>query len=50
MLTLGDWQTVVEDDDWTVSTSDGSMSAHWEHTIVVTNDGPEVLTSRTGQP
>ena len=51
MLTLGGgWETVVEEDDWTVSTADGSLSAHWEHTIVVTEDGPEVLTSRTGKP
>ncbi len=50
MLTLGGWQTFVEEDDWTVSTVDGSLSAHWEHTIVVTEDGPEVLTSRTGKP
>ena len=49
MLTLGDWRTQVGDDDWTVSTVDGSLSAHWEHTIVVTEDGPEVLTSRTGR-
>ncbi len=50
MLTLGGWQTYVGDDEWTVFTQDGSLSAHWEHTIVVTEDGPEVLTSRTGQP
>ena len=50
MLTMGDWRTVVEDDDWTVTSADGSLSAHWEHTIVVTEDGPEVLTSKTGQP
>ena len=49
MLTLGDWRTQVGDDDWTVSTVDGSLSAHWEHTIVVTEDGPEVLTSRIGR-
>ena len=51
MLTMGgDWRTVVQDDDWTVSTIDGSLSAHWEHTIVIREDGPEVLTSLSGQP
>jgi methionyl aminopeptidase len=32
-------------DDWTVVTADGSLSAHFEHTIAVTEDGPEVLTA-----
>jgi methionyl aminopeptidase len=50
MLTLGDWRTVVARDGWTVSTKDGSLSAHWEHTIAVAEDGPEVLTSLTGRP
>ena len=50
MLTLGDWQTNVGDDKWTVSTKDGSISAHWEHSIVISEDGPEVLTSLTGRP
>jgi methionyl aminopeptidase len=31
-------------DGWTVVTSDGSLAAHWEHTVAVTADGPEVLT------
>ena len=34
----------VLDDGWTVVTADGSRSAHFEHTIAVTDDGPEVLT------
>ena len=50
MLALGDWHTVVGPDRWTVSTKDGSLSAHWEHSIVVTEEGPEVLTSLTGSP
>ena len=33
-------------DDWTVVTDDGSLSAHFEHTIAVTEDGAEVLTAR----
>ena len=32
------------DDDWTVVTQDGSLSAHWEDTIAITKDGPMVLT------
>jgi methionyl aminopeptidase len=35
---------MVLDDDWTVVTSDGSLAAHTEHTVVVTNHGPEILT------
>ena len=50
MLTLGGWQTKLGGDKWTVSTEDRSISAHWEHSIVVLDDGPEVLTSLTGRP
>ena len=48
MITLGgiDWYTW--DDDWTVLTKDGSWVAQWEHTIVVTEDGADVLTSVEG--
>lgn len=44
MLTLGSTDTAVLDDQWTVVTVDGSRSAHWEHTVAVTNDGPRILT------
>lgn len=44
MLTLGDWRTKCDDDRWTVRTADGSLSAHFEHTVAVTKDGPVVLT------
>jgi methionyl aminopeptidase len=44
MLTLGTVKTVVLDDQWTVSTADGSRAAHWEHTVAVTEDGPRILT------
>lgn len=44
MVNVGGAETVVMDDGWTVVTSDGSLSAHFEHTIAVTDDGPEVLT------
>ena len=46
MVNLGGWKTRVLDDDWTVVTADGSLSAHFEHTIAVTEDGHEVLTAR----
>jgi methionyl aminopeptidase len=46
MVNVGDWRTRVLADEWTVVTADGSLSAHFEHTIAVTEDGPEVLTAR----
>jgi methionyl aminopeptidase len=44
MLTLGTGKTVVLDDEWTVTTTDGSRAAHWEHTVAVTESGPRILT------
>ena len=44
MLTLGSPDIYVEDNDWTVVTEDGSLSAHYEHTIAITNDGVIILT------
>jgi methionyl aminopeptidase len=44
MATTGAWQTAVLDDGWTVVTSDGSLSAHFEDTVLVTENGYEVLT------
>lgn len=44
MLTLGSPDIYVEDNDWTVVTIDSSLSAHFEHTIAITNDGVEILT------
>lgn len=46
MVTMGDWPTRVLADDWTVVTADGSLAAHFEHTIAVLEDGHEVLTAR----
>jgi methionyl aminopeptidase len=46
MVNVGDWRTRVLADKWTVVTADGSLSAHFEHTIAITADGPEVLTAR----
>ena len=44
MVTAGDWRTRQLDDHWTVVTADGSWSAHFEHTIAVTDGDPMVLT------
>jgi methionyl aminopeptidase len=46
MLMLGGEQTRVLADGWTVVTADRSLAAHFEHTVAVTDDGPEVLTAR----
>jgi methionyl aminopeptidase len=48
MLNLGRPQARVLDDDWTVVTADGSWSAHFEHTVAITADGPWVLTAADG--
>jgi methionyl aminopeptidase len=45
MINIGDWRTRLEEDNWTVRTSDGSLSAHFEHTIVITENGSEILTA-----
>jgi methionyl aminopeptidase len=45
MLTLGGAEVVTRPDDWTVVTRDGSLAAHFEHTITITEHGPEILTS-----
>jgi methionyl aminopeptidase len=45
MVNAGDPETMLLEDGWTVVTADGSLSAHFEHTIAVTADGPEVLTA-----
>jgi methionyl aminopeptidase len=44
MVCAGSDATEVLDDGWTVVTVDGSLAAHWEHTVAVTDDGPEILT------
>jgi len=44
MVNVGGWQTRVLEDRWTVVTADGSRSAHFEHTVAVTRNGPEILT------
>jgi len=45
MVNMGDWRTELQDDGWTVTTADGSLSAHFENTIAITKHGVEVLTA-----
>ena len=44
MVNAGDYHVAVLDDDWTVVTDDGSLSAHYENTVLITKDGCEILT------
>ena len=44
MVSVGDWRVKVLDDGWTAVTADGSLSAHYEHSIAITSEGPEILT------
>jgi len=46
MLVLGDYDVVTNNNNWTVKTIDNSLSVHWEHTVVVTKNGPEILSLR----
>ena len=46
MITLGSYKVRVLGDDWTAVTIDGKPAAHFEHTVVVTENGPEILTMR----
>ena len=44
MVNVGSPETIELADGWSVVTKDGSLSAHFEHTIAVTEDGPEIFT------
>ena len=44
MFNIGDWRTRILDDQWTVVTADGKLSSHFEHSIAITEQGPEILT------
>ena len=44
MTSLGDYETSQLDDGWTVVTADGSLAAHYENTLVITDGEPELLT------
>ena len=49
MLNVGGWETLQLDDDWTVVTADGKLSAHFEDTVAITENGAEVLTTLDGR-
>jgi methionyl aminopeptidase len=44
MINAGGPDIVVHDDGWSISTRDGSLSAHFEHTVAITAEGPRILT------
>ena len=44
MVTAGDYHVAVLDDDWTTVTVDGSLAAHFEHSVAITPDGPVIMT------
>jgi methionyl aminopeptidase len=46
MITMGSWEVKILDDGWTAVTKDGSLAAHFEHTVAVTEGEPEVLTRK----
>ncbi len=48
MITMGDPDVVLADDGWTISSRDGSLAAHFEHTVAILPDGPRILTPRVG--
>ena len=50
MITAGGPDVFLMEDGWTIRTADGSMSAHFEHTVAITGDGPRILTPRVGVP
>jgi methionyl aminopeptidase len=45
MITAGAAEVVVHEDGWTISTQDGSLAAHFEHTVAITGEGPRILTA-----
>jgi methionyl aminopeptidase len=45
MINAGGQEVVVRPDQWTIATADGSLSAHFEHTVAITEDGPRILTA-----
>jgi methionyl aminopeptidase len=45
MITVGGPEVYIHDDEWSISTSDGSLAAHFEHTVAITAEGPRILTN-----
>jgi methionyl aminopeptidase len=48
MFTKGSYETTIDDDLWTVRTADGSLAAHFEHTVILTKEGPKITTLTNG--
>ncbi len=48
MITMGAPEVVLAEDGWTISSADGSLAAHFEHTVAILPDGPRILTPRVG--
>ena len=48
MITAGGPDVWIAGDGWTISTTDGSRAAHFEHTVAIQGDGPRILTPRVG--
>jgi len=48
MITMGSPDVYLHDDHWSISTEDGSLAAHFEHTVAITGSGPRILTPRVG--
>jgi methionyl aminopeptidase len=47
MITAGGADVVLHDDEWSISSADGTLAAHFEHTVAITPDGPRILTAAT---
>ena len=47
MITAGRPDVVLHDDEWSISSADGTLAAHFEHTVAITADGPRILTAAT---
>jgi methionyl aminopeptidase len=45
MINAGNAEVVLHEDEWSISTADSSLSAHFEHTVAITDEGPRVLTA-----
>ena len=48
MITVGSPDVYIHDDEWSISTTDASLAAHFEHTVAVTAEGPRILTAKSG--
>lgn len=48
MITAGGADVYIHDDEWSISTVDGSLAAHFEHTVAITGEGPRILTDDAG--